>query len=219
MKNKLILLIALLLLSGCTVEYNANITRDKVIETATINEIINADYPVTAYINDQGSSETNDKIEGIDYYDILTHDHVMTYKYTFPFDRYTEGTGVNYCYKEVHFTKIGQKEYKISTSNYNSCIDFYNELEEINVNLTFSDDFAITSHNADKINDHTYTWVINRTNYQNKTLEISYLLKDAPTAITKNNSSNWIIILISFLGLSITLAVIIKFKNKKWKGK
>ena len=219
MKKKFGLLLTLLFLSGCTVEYNANITRENVTEMATIDEVINETYPVTAYINDQGPSETNDKTPGIDYYEIVANNNTMMFKYTFPFNRYLEGTGVNYCYKEVNMKKLEQNQYKITTSNYNSCIDFYNEIDQIKINLTFANEFTITNHNADQVNNHTYTWLINRANYQNKAIEITYSINEETSAQEKVNLPKWLIILSSFLLLGIILTIVIKFKNKSWKGK
>lgn len=220
MKNKLLLLMTIFLLSGCTAEYNVNITPENASELTTINGLTNENYPVTAYINDQGASETNEKIPGLEYYDITSNADTVNYRFTFPLERYGESTGVNYCYKNVSIYK-NENNYHLQTNNFNSCLDFYSDLEQIKVNLHFDENFTITDHNADEAKDNTYTWVINRNNYNNKTLEITYSLKESNKSNIDRASNRWrnIFLIIGCFGvLIIVLISIVKFKNKKMEG-
>ncbi len=217
MKYKILLLISVFLLSGCTAEYNTYITKETVAENTIVNGLTKETFPVTAYINDQGASETNEKIEGIEYYTINQNIRFTEYKFNFPFENYKNGTGVNYCYKNFHIYTTNENDYRLSTNNLNSCMDYYTELTEIKVNLKFSDDFNITSNNADEVNDQTYTWLINRDNYNNKTIEIAYsLIKTNPVVSDEetNNNINVFIILGSFVVLGVVLTIVIKKRNK-----
>ncbi len=217
MKNKVLLLISLFLLSGCTAEYNAYLTKQTVSEDTIVFGLTNDNFPITAYINDQGASEDNEKIPDIEYYDIMQNPDYTEYKYDFPYENYLNGTGVNYCYKNVSIAQIADNNYKLSTNNFNSCIDYYEELTEIKINLKFSDDFNITSNNADEVNNNTYTWLINRTNYNNKSIEVNYSLKETKEVSkekAKGNNFNIFIILGSFIILGVVLTIVIKKQNK-----
>lgn len=219
MKKILLLIITILLLSGCTVEYNVNFTKDLASENIILNGVTDEIFPVEAYINEQGSSEEPIEIEGVEYYDITKNANSINLNYNFPIDRYTESTGVNTCYKNVSINKMNDGTYNLMTNNYNSCINYYPELEQITINLNFTNDFNITRNNADKVNGNTYTWIIDRNNYANKGMEISYILKEDGEEQEPTNKIdskyNVLIILGSFLVLSIIIGIVIKVKNKK----
>lgn len=219
MKKILILIISIFILSGCTVEYNATITKDNVLENIVLNGNKEDDFPVPAYITDQGPSLTDQKVEGIEYYEVNYGENLRNFKYKFPFERYKDSRGINYCYKNVSINEINENSYRLSTNNYNSCIDYYQEIENLTINLHFADDFKITNHNADEVKGNTYTWLINRQNYDNKTIEITYSLAETTKEEYENNKKiNFLVIVSCFGILIIVLTVVIKFKNKKVEG-
>lgn len=219
MKGKIvIILLGMFLLSGCTVEYNASITKNEVLENITINGLVNDDFPITAYINEQGASETDEKIPGLNYYEIIQNGDIRTLKFNFPFNHYRESRAINTCYKNIQIS-MTNNNYQITTDNFNSCLNFYNDIDQLNINLNFTNDFVVNKSNADQVNKNVYTWHINRENYQNKPIEISFTLTEKDSSTTKNSPLNKIIILSSLLGFTIFLIMIIKMKNRKWKEK
>lgn len=218
MKKGFLLIIAILLLSGCTVEYNVNFTKNSANELVILNNVTDEVFPVEAYYNEQGASETPIEIEGIEYYDITKSANATNLTYNFPIDRYPESKGANLCYKNVSINKMNDGSFNLLTTKYNSCIDYYPELEQIIINLKFTNDFNITRNNADKVDGNTYTWIIDRNNYNNKGIELSYAFKEEAEEEQINEKSskyNILIILGSFLVLGVIIAIVIKLKNKK----
>ena len=57
-------------LSGCTVEYNVTINEKTVSEEIVINDFKVETFPTPAFIDEQGASETIEKVEGVEYYNI-----------------------------------------------------------------------------------------------------------------------------------------------------
>lgn len=210
MKKLILLVISLVILGGCTVEYNATLTKDDVIENVLINGT-EYNVPTTAYIDDQGASETNEKIPGVEYYDIVNSNNSVKFKYTFPYDKYHLSRAVNYCYDNVTINEIKENSYFLYTSIKNACLNYYEDLEEIEINLNISSDFKVTKNNADMVNNNTYTWVINRNNYNNKSIELYYDLIEKDN---KENRFNLLIIFASFIVLGAILTFIVK-RGKK----
>jgi len=58
----------------------------------------------------------------------------------------------------------------ISTSAKNLCFETYNNLESIKIKLKTNHE--VISHNADESTRTTYTWIIDGTNYRNKTIQV-----------------------------------------------
>lgn len=220
MKKIFLLIIAILLLSGCTVEYNVNFTKDLASEKVIMNGVTYETFPVEAYKNDQGASEDAIEIEGIEYYDITNTTNSTDFTYDFPLARYGESNGANMCYKNVSVIKMDDNNYNMFTSNYNSCINYYPELEQITINLKFTNDFNITENNADKVENNTYTWIIDRNNYDNKNIEISYSFKEenGEESTNKTDSKNNILIILGSFGvLIVVLIIVLNIKNKKYE--
>ncbi len=214
MKKGFLLIVAILFLSGCTVEYTVNFTKDSANESVILNGVTNEMFPVEAYTNEQGASEEPVEIEGVEYYDITKNANATNLTYKFPMDRYSESKGVNLCYKNVSINIMEDGYYNLITNKYNSCIDYYPELEQITINLKFTNDFNIIRNNADKVDGNTYTWIIDRNNYNNKGIELSYAFKEENEEEQINENHNILIILGSFLILGIIIVIAIKLKNK-----
>lgn len=227
MKKILCLLILLILLSGCSVQYNAFISKDTVNESIVTNGKENT-LPIPAYFNEVGATDDNIKIEGVEYYDITENNNGKIIQYDFPFNRYVDSKALNTCYKSVKLTKMDDDSYIINTSSYNYCYEFY-DLEDITINLTFNPtDFIVTSSNADIVKDNTYTWQINENNYQNKYMQVIFKSVSSeepdikpdnpsePTTPPKENSKyTALIILGAFLSLGLIIGVICFVKSRK----
>ena len=169
--KKLILLISMILfLSGCSIEYN--ITIDSGIdENIKINEYIDSNE--TAFIDVQGSSESNEKIEGIKYYDLQNYGNITEYKYKFDFSNFSRSRAANTCLSSVKLSNI-QGRYILNTSGHYTCMDYYTNIEDIKVNITISDKYVIDSHNADLANGNTLSWYINKGNYTDKYIQVIF---------------------------------------------
>ena len=237
MKKIIILFIMIFLLSGCSAEYYAIFSKEDVKESIYLNDEELIPWQTPAYIDDQGSSEENIKIEGIEYYNIENNQNNLVYKYNFPFNNYSKSRAINTCFKSAKLTKDSNNNYILNTSNYNSCFDLYN-MTNITINLSFlPSDFEVISNNADRINNNVYIWDINQSNYQNKYIQVIFKEKkdeeENPSNpsnpsnpnnpgeinIEKELSNQEIIVylILGFISLIAIIVIVVKFKNRKYK--
>ena len=169
--KKWLLLLAVLLLSGCNVEYELNITEDEFQEAIFIDEG-GFDFPITAYYDDEGTSEGF--VDGIEYYQATVTDNssILTYDYL-PED-YERSHAANVCFNRF----VVNEENGITTlvsSNYYNCIAYYSSLEAITVNVNLDHNiYSIVNHNADAVHGNQYTWYINRNNYEDHYIYMAY---------------------------------------------
>ena len=221
-----IFLCLVLLLSGCSVEYDLTLNDDftvseKVVATEktkrmealtkqkgkqAVNYLYNMfkrngeDITLTSRDDDYNTYATA----------IISHDDINDYASKFSSD----------VFDNINVTKDGniitfsttQKELLSSDTNYSLLYD------DITVNITIP--FEVTSNNADKVNGNTYTWNIKKDS-DYKTIEFSYKegnKKDEVNINVNNETYNIHYGVIIVIGLVIIIGSIVLFvyiKNKK----
>lgn len=221
-----IFLCLVLLLSGCSVEYDLTLNDDftvsekvvaiektKRMEALTkqkgkqaVNYLYNMfkrngeDITLTSRDDDYNTYATT----------ITSHDDINDYASKFSSD----------VFDNINVTKDGniitfsttQKELLSSDTNYSLLYD------DITVNITIP--FEVTSNNADKVNGNTYTWNIKKDS-DYKTIEFSYKegnKKDEVNINVNNETYNIHYGVIIVIGLVIIIGSIVLFvyiKNKK----
>ena len=221
-----IFLCLVLLLSGCSVEYDLTLNDDftvsekvvaiektKRMEALTkqkgkqaVNYLYNMfkrngeDITLTSRDDDYNTYATA----------IISHDDINDYASKFSSD----------VFDNINVTKDGniitlsttQKELLSSDTNYSLLYD------DITVNITIP--FEVTSNNADKVNGNTYTWNIKKDS-DYKTIEFSYKegnKKDEVNINVNNETYNIHYGVIIVIGLVIIIGSIVLFvyiKNKK----
>ncbi len=165
MKKGLLLILSLLIFSGCTAEYNLNIKGNNFNEELVFvgstqeekEEIKQYKFWNNAFVDDQVNSETNDKLEGVEYYDQVVIEDNLHFKYSFMKNNYRMSNIVNSCYKSFNATEVNGK-YVISTSKDFLCFDNYPNLEKVTVKINV--DFPVKEHNANNVSGNTYIWEI-----------------------------------------------------------
>lgn len=197
MKKGLFLLIGLLLLSGCTMDYNLVINEktfneeiiisenntsnwNKICEDGgdfTYKERINLleRYPVSVYENAAlDPYDPNIEVDGVEYYNKEIIDNSDTYGLKMNtsggISNINDLNSLSYCY-DIAQVINNKDEYVISTSFKNHCFEMYPLLEELNINITT--DMKVTSNNADMVSGDTYTWTITRDNYDDKSISLA----------------------------------------------
>lgn len=199
MKKLLNLILIILLITGCTVEYNIKITNDFIDETTSIlnyekdkwdnnmylyngekyKDMINEQLKTPAPVYKDSNINPYDpynKVDGVEYYDqtLISNTDVygIRYKYKIPIDKYNNSINARMCYSDFDIV-YNQQYINISTSEEFKCFNYYDMLDKIEVNVTTSWDYEIVSSNADKEEDGKYTWIITKENASNKPIEIS----------------------------------------------
>lgn len=181
-KRIIVLLFGVLLLTGCTADYNLeidnNLLKEEITGMVSKNELNenNSEAPntVSSLINEgqypfANSTEIYDKK--------LNEDgNNINYKYSFNYDmtNFDKSSLINTCFENHEIVDLGNY-YSIKLSGEFYCLYAKN----INVNVTSN--LNVISNNAKKVKDNTYTWVINK-----DTTNIEFVV-DKTKPFTKNN--------------------------------
>ena len=121
--------------------------------------------------------------------------------------------GANSCYENfVVFVNKDEEtddnQLIISTSSKNLCFETYNNLEQIKIKLKTNHE--VISHNADESTKTTYTWIVDGTNYRNKTIQVVLSEKTFKTI-----NYPLLIGIVSVILIAVAIYLFIKTTSKK----
>ena len=155
MKNKIIILLSLLLLTGCTVNYNLEINKDTLNETitgtvtkeessqesnatglSTVYSIINEDQKPVYNKEELYQKELKESGNNINY----------TFKYNYNIEDFVNSTIINTCFENKEIEEI-DNYYSIRLSGNFYCL--YSK----KINIAVTSNLKVASNNADKIKD------------------------------------------------------------------
>lgn len=219
MKKILLLFLLTILLTGCSATYDIEFTEDKIkdeIRVFTDTETVNNATQATI---DSFSNKILEWERGHDHYtkEVYTTDKITgyLYKYDFNYDEYDAMSQIRKCYENFNFT-YNDKEIILTTSNKFLCKDYYQDVNNLTINI--KTDKKVISSNADSTKNNILTWNINKSNYQNKPLNLRINLQETyEKSKDKNIDLKQILIIILFILLIIIY--IINKKDIKRKGK
>lgn len=213
MKKLKILLLSILIIltcTGCTVEYNINITKNNIEETInvidyqtntrtkqTILKQYNMWYPTYVnYIPDGESIEIEDfsqKVDGIEYHSKsiieLNNGYKYTYKYTYPIEKYSNSYILASTYNETTIHKRSDSlVLKTSKDNFLCGYDYF---EQAKVNITIDKDvYKLNYTNADYQKNNTYTWILDQNNCKDSEIILTLDTTNNLLNSSSNNSSS-----------------------------
>lgn len=184
MKKILLMFILIIMLSGCSVEYNVNFEDESFKENGylienkekkdyvskngfTFEEQIEYTYQS---MHDILNGQETEKTRSFELKRIDTNKEIgLTYSNELKQNNYYLSPIIRQCYDNVKITNE-QNNIKISTGNYFKCFDYYELLSDVTVN--FVTNYKVINNNADEIKDNTYIWTINKNNFKNKEISI-----------------------------------------------
>lgn len=214
----IILILTIFVVTGCEVNYNLIINDTGMKESVdflydnndenkkTLKNYLKNDYMAYYNMNNRQSNQYNK--EEINNDDMIG----MRLSYEYLTDDLKKSSLIDRCYyqKSVIRTK---DEIVLSTDGKTKC--FFQDGEQLidKLVINIKTKLKVTDHNADKVDNNTYTWIINEDNYQNKPINMKIDLKN-----TQEKSFAWSIILIIagvILIVILALLVHIHIKNKR----
>lgn len=214
MKRIIVVLISLLLLTGCTIDYNLVIDKDSIKETIT-GTAYKEEYEVReedsglnlfyTYIND----DINPLISGDGLYtkDINEIDNGINYKYDFIYkNNYDKSKIINSCFENSN-VKETDTYYSIELSGEFYCL--YSD--KININVISN--YVVLENNAKEVNGNKYSWVIDDSSNVNIFLNISKEIKYEEPSKTKFISTFQLVGLIIFVVLTGITYFLYRKKN------
>ena len=223
MKKKLILIIVLFTVTGCTAQY------DLVIDESSFNESVTIKAPKESFGRDEIQVYSKQKIPITQeasqtpfYKSSLTEDnsnYYFKFNYSQNIDTINKGYFVTRCYQNANINETN-KQIEISTSSEFSCINMDDGLRNDEAQINITTDLKVIKNNADKVNGNTYTWNINEENYKNKPINITMQkkqsMKDVVKNLERNSASKDLFIIYGGLALLLVLIILlvtIKLKN------
>ena len=215
MKKKILILLIILLLTGCKATYNINFDDNKIYDEIEIYE--NSSTINTA--NKEQEEEINSLIldweNGYDHYqrELYATDKITGYKYTYDFnyDEYDAMSQLRKCYDDFDFT-YNSNNIKLTTSNEFLCGTYYPITEEIIINITSK--YKITS-NADENENNKHTWIINKNNYKNHPIELTINKNIDYEDISKEHKLSFKQIFVYIIFISLIVILIIRKRRNK----
>lgn len=215
-KNIFLIIISLLLLTGCTSEYTLEFSNNGIKENVKI-EIDNSDIPNKS---SNMVSEVDDRITPFIEEEQYPFINDYNKKYNKKVTEIDSGKRIELSYKYSH------TEFK-NSQTYNTCFEDKSFVEERNgyiLNLNgrffcrYSDEVTINiktnneviSNNADKVDGNTYTWIINGSNVDKTDIQIEISKKTKTSKYIIYAILGVILIAIIVLGLNFYT----KFQNR-----
>ena len=165
--KKLLLLLVVILLTGCNVNYNLEFTDEQLIENINLSipnhEQKNIDYlkSINAYAIYDGMGKINYNSifdEGKDNFN-------AKYDYTYQLNNIGRAYYINQCFENISFSKH-DNQYILLTSKGFKCMLFeYHKINNLTVSITTN--HKVLQHNADVVEGGIYTWEITDENADN----------------------------------------------------
>ena len=215
MKKNIIMLLSILLLTGCTVNYNLeiddNILKEKITGTvtkeeskqnskatdiSTIYSIINEEQKPIYNKEEIYQKSLKDNGNNIDY----------TFSYNYNIEDFVNSTIINTCFENHEIEQL-DNYYSIRLSGNFYCL--YSK----KINIAVTSNLKVASNNADKIKDNTYIWTIDK-----NTTDIELVVdKDTPYTkpIKRGISSTFRIVCFIVLVVLSSLANVIHKSESK----
>lgn len=213
MKKIILLFLCLFLLTGCTVNYDLNITKSDMTEDISISiPKSNLDKETKKFIK----NNENIVYEGQDIfykknYKENKNNININYSYTHYEDNLANSKFLNWCYDKIKIDKTSET-INISTSKTFKCLNHYGEVKIDKAIINIKTKLKVISNNADEVHGNTYTWRINKDNYMKSPINIQLENK---YQILNKASKELFIIYGAIAVLIIILVLLIIFKLKR----
>lgn len=205
--KRLLLILGLFVLSGCTINYNLEIKNDEIIESISGNvskeeaEVKESDTGLNIYY-EALHSDHKPILEGNDFYtkEISEDKDKINYNatYTYSIENYSKSQILNTCFGSVDIAD-NDSYYAINLKGPFTCL--YSDKVYINV----TSENMVIEHNASSVKNNTYSWVIdNHNSYDDIFLSIA---KNAPYKSSSGNVYPNVFQIVTFVILIILSGV------------
>lgn len=207
MLKSIILIIITFLLTGCYGKYEIHFTKDNTIQDTIY---VYEETKVVDSISDKDEEEIFDELlefeRGHDFYkrETYTTEKYSGYKYTYNFnyEEYDAMSQIRKCYEKIELKT--ENELSLTTSKEFLCGNYYPNASAMEIIIT--SDYSIKSSNADQINGNQHIWTINKSNYKNKPISITF---DTSKIIEEENEETNIIKIIVVFAIFIALIIFV----------
>ena len=220
MKRKIVLILSIVLLTGCQVKYQLNFQDDSLIENITIELPKNEEKKINDIKKYEAYSVFDNvyqKLYKVDYNEGITK-FTANYQYTYNFNEFRHALYIKNCFDAFSFV-TNDDSYILSTSEGFKCMFVdYNKVD--NVEIIINTNHEIIENNADEEKDGKLIWNINNDNAKEKSIYVKFgsvktlNIFDKMLQFVKNNYLNFIVFGGLFLLVTVTIVIIIIIGKK-----
>ena len=236
--NKLLIAFILLTLcSGCSINYNIEITKDTVKETIKVTDTVMSNRSkseilseyerwIPAYIDNDITIEYDSSIKSdiFEYHEKtikeLDSGYYYTYTYTYPIDKYNKASSTRQAYNKRKF--FVDNDYITINTDKENLLCSYSYFNEIKITISIDSEVYKVNHtNADKVSGNNYIWELDRSNCDDSeiilTLDNINPIDNQNDDNKKDNEKNIFsdyVMYIFFGSLALIIFLIYKWFNK-----
>lgn len=184
MKKIVMLFLTVILLTGCSAQYNLSYydniysenleilgVKDDSVFVSDIEENLGKVY-VVDYTNDYGDMNEQDVINNYSTYNKTLIDENNKYGIKFNYDYKKEDNIINSNIINNLFDSVIINDNYINIYNSKNIFSYYDNLD--NITIKFESDKNVKESNADEVKDNICYWYINKDNYENKDIRIIF---------------------------------------------
>lgn len=198
---------------GCNAEVNLIINKNTVEEQILIHATTADGYTLDqipkAYRSNVPAYSTytiedaapDIRVPGINYYDNsktpTNNGYDIRYRYVFPLSSYLGSFALVNSVKnpDIYVSSSSNKMYFETYKDSFKVFYDYPTLNELKINIR--PEFKVERHNADSVKNGVYTWIIDRKNYFDKTIELQMIIDNnvvipSPTTTSKHHMSDYL---------------------------
>lgn len=239
-------IIILVMCTGCSIEYNINITEDNIEETIYVNDYFTSSrtrndilthydmwYPVFVnYVTEGETIELEDfseKAPGVEYYNKNINETANGYKYSYEYTYDIDDYYDSYALATTFIEPTVHKSYDalvLKTSQENLLCN-YDYFDTLKVNITIDPEvYKLNTTNTSNVRNNTYTWTLDKSNCNDSQIlltldiinnNIDDIISDKNEKNNKNKLSDYALYI--FLGILLILIFIGYNIYKKIKAK
>ena len=168
---KKILLIGLLFLTGCSVNYNLEFKDETLNENIEFFDITSTELETLKKDTKYAIFNVSEQIPYNAVYE-ESNDLKASYNYTYSIDNFNKSLYFNDCFDAVNFVK-NEENYILSTSKGFKCLSLdYYFADKISIKL--STNHEVIENNADYINGDKYIWNIDENNAEQTQIYVKF---------------------------------------------
>lgn len=184
MKKIVMLFLTVILLTGCSAQYNLSYydniysenleilgVKDDSVFVSDIEENLGKVY-VVDYTNDYGDMNEQDVINNYSTYNKTLINENDKYGIKFNYDYKKEDNIINSNIINNLFDSVIINDNYINIYNSKNIFSYYDNLD--NITIKFESDKNVKESNADEVKDNICYWYINKDNYENKDIRIIF---------------------------------------------
>lgn len=174
MIKKIILILFVVLLTGCQIKYELNFNGDNLIEKINVkisNENEKQISDLKKYTAFSIFDNSTQKLYKTKYNDGNSY-FTAKYEYTYNFDEFRHALYINSCFDAFSFV-TNNNDYILSTSKGFKCMFVdYNEVDSVEIIITSNHE--IIESNADELKNNKLIWNINDENAKDKQIYVKF---------------------------------------------